>query len=479
VPVPCEVTTADLNPLTPRDANDADLTEASDDEVILGSLQTNDLGVDGNDSGDVESEATPESAHNSNNTDNMGSSNKSGINNSSTQTDNRNEVPKVLDESNLQQLIEDTARIMIQNELKVQTKRKLEAMMDTVAKLEQRVAAQDKIIKDLKCQLGDVRTAVSAVSKPVTPGPQQSPSNGSASSTSVDKPGDGTANVLSSSAVHHTYNVSTKNYYSALSDSMSVRDGACSDSSVSNVEHNKRSQLQPARTASTETKHSNLKNSTSPREQMLAKRVNSSTTHLLLGDSVLRSIDGEVMFQRPIKYQNLSVSGLTVADLLVWLKQAPVSPNVLAVVVHVGVNTCKSTDITESVWRDLLHSVGRCFPRAFLIASSIVPPRSSGTLRTGVQAANLALWKACSEEWMLFVDNEPTFLTYNGAPRKKLYSDFIHPSPQGTELLMRSLIDMLCHADTLAYSSAAQPNHNNLASESEKGKRTDDPRVDP
>jgi hypothetical protein len=332
----------------------------------------------------------------------------------------------------------------------------------------------------LKCQLGDVKAATkskyhscpqtshyicqdtqpAAASKPVTPGPQQSPSNGSASSTTVDKPGDGAANVLSSSAVHHTYNVSTKNSFSALSDSISDRDDACSDSSASSVECNKRSPPLPAKPASTETKPSHLKHSASPRDQMLEKKVNANTTHLLLGDSVLRRLNGEVMF-RSIKYQNLSVSGLSGADLLAWLSQTPVCPNVQAVVVHVGVNTCKSMDITESMWRNLLYSVGRCFPLAFIIASGIVPPRSSGPLRTTVQAANHALWKACDEEWMLFVDNEPTFITHNGAPRKKLYSDYIHPSDQGTELLMQSLIEMLHHADTLAYSSTT---HQNLQS---------------
>jgi hypothetical protein len=72
---------------------------------------------------------------------------------------------------------------------------------------------------------------------------------------------------------------------------------------------------------------------------MLAKKVNGSTihlllggcssayqwrgytTHLLLGDSVLQRTNGEVMFQRSIKYQNLSVSGLSGEDLLAWLSQ--------------------------------------------------------------------------------------------------------------------------------------------------------------
>jgi len=150
-------------------------------------------------------------------------------------------------------------------------------------------------------------------------------------------------------------------------------------------------------------------------------------------------VQGEEVFEPHAKQQNLSVSGITVADLQAWLQEIPVRPNVRSVIVHVGINTCRHSGIHERTWRDLLHSVRGRFPHAIIAASAIIPPWSYPALRQAVYAANVALWNVCSQERVTFIDHAPTFLTVNGAPRKSLYHDSVHPSPRGIELMTRNL----------------------------------------
>ena len=120
--------------------------------------------------------------------------------------------------------------------------------------------------------------------------------------------------------------------------------------------------------------------------------------------------------------QKISISGLTVDDLLHWLQNVPKCRDV-----HVGVNT-----VTESMWRALLKLLKSVFPNAVVQLSSLIPPQGEYPLRKTVAASNAALVKACHSEQVMLADHTDTFTTNSGAPRKALYRDALHPSPKGT-----------------------------------------------
>ena len=160
-------------------------------------------------------------------------------------------------------------------------------------------------------------------------------------------------------------------------------------------------------------------------------RVSPGKTHVLIGDSVFGQIRPELMYPHKAQ-QKISVSGLTVDDLLHWLQNVPKCRDVQLLVVHVGVNTCWVNTVTESMWRALLKLLKSVFPNAVVQLSSLISPQGEHPLRKTVAASNAALVKACHSEQVMLADHTDTFTTNSGAPRKALYRDALHPSPKGT-----------------------------------------------
>jgi hypothetical protein len=87
--------------------------------------------------------------------------------------------------------------------------------------------------------------------------------------------------------------------------------------------------------------------SPSPRQKLAALKVKSDTTHLLLGDSVVKEVKANLLFRTETS-ENLSVSGLSVEDLQNWLNDQPRSLTVSYVVAHIGVNSCKRHIVKET-----------------------------------------------------------------------------------------------------------------------------------
>ena len=123
-----------------------------------------------------------------------------------------------------------------------------------------------------------------------------------------------------------------------------------------------------------------------PRERWRSA-VSPGKTHVLTGDSVFRQIKPELMYPHKV-HQKISVSGLIVEDLLLWLQNVPKCRDVQLLVVHVGVNT-----VTESMWRALLKLLKSVFPSAVVQLSSLIPPQGKHPLRKTVAASNAALVK--------------------------------------------------------------------------------------
>ena len=94
-------------------------------------------------------------------------------------------------------------------------------------------------------------------------------------------------------------------------------------------------------------------------------RVSPGKTHVLNEDSVFRQIKPELMYPHK-SHQKISVSGLTVEDLLHWLPNVPKCRDVQLLVVHVGVNTCWVNTVTESMWRALLKLLKSVFPLSLI-----------------------------------------------------------------------------------------------------------------
>ena len=133
------------------------------------------------------------------------------------------------------------------------------------------------------------------------------------------------------------------------------------------------------------------------------------------------------------RHQKISVSGLTVDDLMHWLNNIPRCKDARLVVIHVGINTCWQNTITESCWEGLIKLLKKIFPGAQLHVSSIVPPRGNHPISKTVGVSNAALSEVCRKAGdVVFIDHTSTFTTAKGAPRKALYNNALHPSQQGT-----------------------------------------------
>ena len=177
-----------------------------------------------------------------------------------------------------------------------------------------------------------------------------------------------------------------------------------------------------------------LRRQSTPGERLAQRRVKADTTRVLLGDSIFVPLKPELMYPESAA-ENISVSGLAVHELCHWLANIPKCPNVIQCVIHVGINTCgiTSTSVPECEWSSLIKLAKKTFPNADISLSSIIPPKSGEPiLKQSVTNSNAALKTCCAHMNCNFIDNNIIFKTANGAPRKALYRDNVHPSNLGT-----------------------------------------------
>ena len=179
---------------------------------------------------------------------------------------------------------------------------------------------------------------------------------------------------------------------------------------------------------------------TSPRERLSECRVKRETTHILLGDSTAQTLRADLTFPGKVA-ENLSVSGLSVNDLLHWLSLIPASRQVRVVVIQVGINSCPADTVNRGKWSKTLRSAKKTFPEAMIFASSIIIPKGAHPLKKSAVESNKELGIACIDQGCTFIDSTDVFCTQSGAPRQKLYRDAIHPSPAGVFRLGRLIRD--------------------------------------
>lgn len=239
----------------------------------------------------------------------------------------------------------------------------------------------------------------------------------------IKNPSDGTR-PKSSSSPTTTYSdiVSVSNYYQVLSedsdhdreDNVSVKSNGHDES-----KNDKHSSVPPRPTAT----------------EVLDKQfIRQDTQCLFIGDSIIREIDVHKMYFQS-KAQKICVPGITVADVIAWVKKQKRFPNVLAVTVHVGINSVKGGAINFQTWNTLLLLLKEKCPNAAICMSSIMPAFGQHSANDVIIPSNKNMRNACERSSAFFVDNDPIFRTDEGrgAPRRALYrpKDRFHPSRQG------------------------------------------------
>lgn len=310
-------------------------------------------------------------------------------------------------------LMEDTKQ-QVKSDLKQHVRVQIDRLTSKIDTLDKEVHVLRKANSDLKSQIGDLKKERGATKIAVDAAVQ----------TKFHPVGQGEEPRLS-------YKIPTANKYEALE--LNAEDTNENEAAVK-IRDSQLTIVRPISEAKLSVNKKNISSPPSPRERLADFKVTPGTTHLLIGDSVLRPVKPDLMFpsRRTLK---ISVSGLTVDDVCHWLKYSPKSPDVRHVVFHVGVNTCTMNTVTESAWRGLMTLLRTVFPNCFLYASSIVPPRGDHPLKRTIAVSNCALEEVCSSDEVIFIDHTATFITSTGAPCKDLYRDSLHPNPKGTARL--------------------------------------------
>lgn len=176
----------------------------------------------------------------------------------------------------------------------------------------------------------------------------------------------------------------------------------------------------------------------SPLERLTNTRIRRGVNTLILGDSITRNFDQEKMSVGQAVVQNISISGLSVHDVIDWLRKRSPSHAITHVTFHVGINSCGGGPVETRTWLQVIDELLRVFPRAHLQASSIIPPRGRHYLSQAVHDSNVNLSEACRRTNISFLDNTPVFTAPSGWPKLKLYNtgrDQIHLSKDGARRL--------------------------------------------
>jgi hypothetical protein len=369
-------------------------------------------------------------------------------------------------------LLEDT-KIQLANSLKLSFKMKCEKLEETCQSLTSRITSVEAENKNLKSQLKDVhkklakctadcakqgptrRSSIGCQTMIVSPPPQSPPILPNQVLTPTETGSHG--KPLYSSVAGRTVSSPSLNSPPPPHQPPSPR-VADSHSRSPKGEENK-----------TLPDNSSKHRDSSPRRELSTARVQAGKTHVLLGDSVYKFIRPDLAFDFPSNRhcQKISVPGMTVDDVLHWLRFIPVNRDVQHLLVHVGINTCLTDVVTRSKWLELRKSLKKVFPNARLVFSSILPPlRKNDSLNKTVEESNIHLAEMCKQEGIHFIDNTPTFRTTNNLPKKSLYHDNLHPSsPHGLTGLTLSIRNLFPSAPDRgpAQSSGAHGNNSSKA----------------
>lgn len=226
---------------------------------------------------------------------------------------------------------------------------------------------------------------------------------------------------------HNEYGVSTANAFHVLGNEHNVVENGPSETGS---HQDSAASSQPVHQSS---------HPASPEQVLSNTSVSPDANQLLIGDSMIRGVDANRLGPESVLVHKVCVPGMKIYDLCKWLHNRTPSENINSATVHVGVNSCKSGEISDREWADVINLACKAFPNAEMKLSSIIPARGRHNLNNTINPSNRTLEIVCKRLGVTFIDNRSSFLTQNGAPRKALYRDAIHPSAAGTAQLACNL----------------------------------------
>ena len=167
------------------------------------------------------------------------------------------------------------------------------------------------------------------------------------------------------------------------------------------------------------------------------QEIHATTDNLIIGDSVIRNV---TLDDDKTNTQVFSVAGLSLDDCKEWCNlNEPVS-TVKNVIVHVGINSCKSKAIDTNTWLEFIDYLGKRFPNAQILLSSIIPAR--GSRKTLSEISISSMRSACELSKVGFIDHYNMFKP-KGQYRKSLYRDEVHLNTKGSAFLSDRLFSFL------------------------------------
>lgn len=162
--------------------------------------------------------------------------------------------------------------------------------------------------------------------------------------------------------------------------------------------------------------------------------VHPNTATLILGDSVVAGLHQDKMAVDKEPCQVLSLSGLNNSKLLAALRDTPTLTQITTLVIHVGINVCKTGYIvSQEAWHSVISNCQRCFPRARIMMSSILPHKDCHPHITScIVQSNKNMQAASEQAGSHYVNNDLTFYTLSGQLKTGWLRDSIHPNTRGS-----------------------------------------------
>ena len=176
--------------------------------------------------------------------------------------------------------------------------------------------------------------------------------------------------------------------------------------------------------------------------------ISNAATSLLIGDSTIRYINPRLLGSKRDPTFKICIPTLTLPVLTTWLLSLPASiDHIKCLIIHVGVNDCRSGAVPPEAWHNLISLCKSSFPSAIISMSSIVPARGRHHFNNIIAPSNRHLRVACATLEANLIDNHNLFVTANGAPRLALYDGLCAPSRKGTARLAVNLKEHILKTD--------------------------------
>ena len=234
-------------------------------------------------------------------------------------------------------------------------------------------------------------------------------------------------------------NITTYNRYSALEDDVPTLGSKDVTAQNLGVEKHKENGTYIQIQSQEDSKAQLSLPKSTPCERLLECEIPDKASVALVGDSTIKLINPNRLAPKTELLAKVCVPGITIEHVNTWLYRLRLNSNVKTVILHVGINTCRTSVIAMDSWKDTILLAQRAFPNAKVVMSSVIPARGKHHMNNSIFPSNKNLEETCSKLKASFIDNCDAFLNSSGTPRLIRYHDLIHPSEKGASALARNL----------------------------------------